>query len=289
MSIGIFIAGAAVGGAIGAYLGYTKGGRVVVREPTQEEQEAFRKALLADAGRELESERQRLAAELEGLEAKVAREWERGIKAYDDAYWNAYVERQNDLDAMAALLEARRAELAEADNQLMSVGTSLKAAEMARFQASDTNKGVPFLSEKERSEVRALNEVAYRLSNPLPLYKAIFDLFYRAPMKEVIEVAGAGKVGGIYRLTHVESGASYVGQSVDIGNRWMAHARRGCGAEVGTLAGGKLYRALMEEGLWRFRWEVLEEVGDSKVLNEKEAFWIDSLATVATGYNSKRG
>ena len=66
----------------------------MVREPTREEQEAFRKALLADAGRELESERQRLAAELEGL-TKVAREWERGIKAYDDAYWNAYVERQN--------------------------------------------------------------------------------------------------------------------------------------------------------------------------------------------------
>ena len=57
---------------------------------------------------------------------------------------------------MAELLEARRAELAEADNQLMSVGTSLKAAEMARFQA-DMNKGVRSLV-KRKGEVRALNE-----------------------------------------------------------------------------------------------------------------------------------
>lgn len=72
----------------------------------------------------------------------------------------------------------------------------------------------------EKLELRELNEAIVKLRNPMPFRKAIYEIYYKNKVNDlVLRVIGRAKVQGIYKITHIESEKSYVGQSVDVGNR----------------------------------------------------------------------
>jgi hypothetical protein len=58
-----------------------------------------------------------------------------------------------------------------------------------------------------------------KLANPVPLYKAIYEIYFRGPVKELGVKLNAAGVCGIYKITNVVNGKVYVGQSVDIAER----------------------------------------------------------------------
>jgi group I intron endonuclease len=62
----------------------------------------------------------------------------------------------------------------------------------------------------------------------------------------------------------------YVGQSVDLAQRWKQHIKRGLGAETPTR--NKLYPAMKEFGVENFIFEVVEECQKS-ALDSQEDFW----------------
>ena len=78
----------------------------------------------------------------------------------------------------------------------------------------------------------------------------------------------------------------YIGQAADIAKRWKDHAK--CGLGIDTPANNKLYKAMQEDGLWNFSWELLETCSRD-LLNEKEAFYIDLYDSCSYGYNSNSG
>lgn len=75
-------------------------------------------------------------------------------------------------------------------------------------------------------EIRELRKVINTLSNPMPFRKAVHDIYYRNKIDDLIKRVvnplipeGKNRVSGIYKITEIESGKTYIGQSVDIGNR----------------------------------------------------------------------
>jgi len=54
--------------------------------------------------------------------------------------------------------------------------------------------------ETERIELKELNDVVVRLRNPVPLYKAIFEIYYRNKMRQLVGSLGVSGVSGIYRI-----------------------------------------------------------------------------------------
>lgn len=132
-------------------------------------------------------------------------------------------------------------------------------------------------------ELDELRPVLKKLKNPAPLAKAIWEMYYRDEMKDMINRAGLNKrVTGIYRIWDKDDEKlCYVGKSVDIGERWMQHGKRLVGAE--PITGIKLYSSgLILENL---KWEVLETCGED-VLGEKEKYWIEYY-DARKGLNSK--
>lgn len=87
------------------------------------------------------------------------------------------------------------------------------------------------------------------------------------------------KICGIYRITHKESGKSYVGLSVDIYARWKQHKSF---ARTGRKSA--IYSALSKYGVDAFTFDVIEEC-DKNSLEERERHWIAELNTVENGYN----
>lgn len=90
------------------------------------------------------------------------------------------------------------------------------------------------------------------------------------------------KIGGIYKIQHIESGKLYVGSAKNIESRWGEHFRQ---LRRGVHHSAKLQRAWNKYGSEMFSFSVLEEVKDPSKLLEREQFWIDSTNAVKSGYN----
>lgn len=88
---------------------------------------------------------------------------------------------------------------------------------------------------------------------------------------------------GIYIITNKINGHQYVGQSINIAERWKSHIRA---SKNKTYREYKypLYVAFRKYGITNFTFEILEECSADK-LNERELFWINKFDTVRYGYN----
>ena len=88
-------------------------------------------------------------------------------------------------------------------------------------------------------------------------------------------------VRGVYRLvSRADSRVCYIGQAVNIKERWYQHVKK----MVGVTGRGneKLYEYRPNELLW----EIVES-GDKVDLNSSERYWIEYYAAVEVGLNKK--
>lgn len=162
------------------------------------------------------------------------------------------------------------------------------ALEQNRINNLDNCRGMLNVPEIDRIEITELVDVCRHLRNGLPVCKAIYDIYYKVPLTNMVNDLGVRGICGIYKITNVVDGKMYIGQSVDIGERWRQHIKRGCGAEVGTISGSKLYSAMMNDGLWNFKFELLQECAKEE-LGKYEKYWINYFNSIVYGYNMKAG
>ena len=92
------------------------------------------------------------------------------------------------------------------------------------------------------------------------------------------------KICGIYKITS-PTGKIYIGQSIDIKRRWVYHRCLSNNYHINIL-----YRSFIKYGVDNHNFEILEEC-DSKLLNERERFYIEKYDTFQTsnGMNLTRG
>ena len=91
---------------------------------------------------------------------------------------------------------------------------------------------------------------------------------------------------GIYKITNTLNNKCYIGQSIDIENRWKQHIYE----SKNLRHHYKIHLALNEFGIENFTFEVLEECPlDISILNEKERYWIKYYNSFEEGYNSTKG
>lgn len=141
------------------------------------------------------------------------------------------------------------------------------------------------LSETDRNEIQKLREVIPYIKNAEALNKVIWTIYYQKPYTDLIgRVFGQSKPAGIYKITNLENGMSYVGQSVNIPERWRQHIKRGIGAEAPTR--NKLYPAMSAIGVENFSFEFIEECDKTK-LDEKEQYWQEYFHAKDFGYSIK--
>jgi group I intron endonuclease len=76
----------------------------------------------------------------------------------------------------------------------------------------------------------------------------------------------------------------YVGEAVNIADRWKQHIKRGLGAETPTK--NKLYPAMAEFGVENFTFEIIEECEKAQ-LNDREDYWQEYFKAKEFGYSIK--
>ena len=143
------------------------------------------------------------------------------------------------------------------------------------------------LSPEDLEEIKRLREVEQYLRQKEPLNKVIYKCYYEKPLTSMIgRVLGNRKIMGIYKITNLDNGMCYVGQSVDVADRWRQHVKRGVGAEPVTQ--NKLYPAMKSIGVENFMFELIEECKGNE-LTSREKYWTDFYQAQTYGYTVKKG
>lgn len=85
---------------------------------------------------------------------------------------------------------------------------------------------------------------------------------------------------GIYKITNTVNGKVYIGQALDIKDRWARHKRANDNCAI--------HLAFQKYGIEHFSFEVLEEC-DPELLDDREKFWIEEYHSYGQGYNMHPG
>ena len=186
--------------------------------------------------------------------------------------------------------------IAEREQFLANLNENISKSEKTMAVIIESNKRLQEIKEKENfyklnlseqdlEEISHLKDIEKYLRNPEPLNKVIWKVYYEKPYTDLIgRVIGNKTKTGIYKITNTENQMCYIGQAVDIADRWRQHIKRGLGAEAPTK--NKLYPAMQALGVENFTFEIIEECPKAE-LNEKEDYWQDYFKAKEFGYSIK--
>lgn len=211
----------------------------------------------------------------------VYQEKEQEHKVLCDNLENAYAKQQEKL-------------MREAD-EIQKDLDKIKATRAAAIEASKKEQEIKEnsafyclkIKDSELNDIHTLERIKPQLNQPRILSMLIWSTYYQKPMTALCNnIIGIQTKCGIYKITNQLNQMCYIGQAVDLATRWKQHAK--CGLGIDTPANNKLYKAMQEDGLSVFSWEVLEECPREQ-LNEKEKYYIELYQAYEFGYNSNSG
>ena len=184
-----------------------------------------------------------------------------------------------------------REERESVENQLSQIKTVYEAATAARIREKEDQTKRMFyqlqIPKTQISDMTKLEEWKRELNDPSIVSKIIWSSYVIKPASDLCNrVLGTSAVCGIYKITNILTGDIYIGQSVNVADRWKNHIK--CGLGIDASSTNKLYNNMQEYGVWNFTFEILQKCSRDK-LNEKERFWIEMYQSNKVGLNVTKG
>ena len=210
-----------------------------------------------------------------------------------------YEEKEQEYDSYEETLNTAYSNLQlqllqEIDNikaQLSQIEATRAAAIQAKLKEKEIKDKLSFyclkISDADLSDIKILERIKPQLNQPRILSMLIWKTYFQKPMTTLCNnIIGTTTKSGIYKITNQTNDMCYIGQSVDLSTRWKDHAK--CGLGIDTPPNNKLYQSMIEDGLWNFSFEVLEECPKDQ-LDEKEKYYIHLYQSKDYGFNTTAG
>ena len=194
----------------------------------------------------------------------------------------------SDLAKIRQSAQKQKEQLTDKINKLKN---SLSAGVEARLREQEKKEKINFyklsITDADLADVKMLENLKTSFHKPVVLSKLIWTQYFQKQMTELCDrVLGKNTICGIYKITNLLTEQCYIGQSVNIADRWKQHCK--CGLGIQASATNVLYNAMQKDGVWNFSFELLEEC-PRNLLNEKEKFWIQMYQSNNFGSNSTKG
>lgn len=218
---------------------------------------------------------EQMAQKYQQAEDNYQQEYLKAIEESTKEYTNLIIQKQKELNKISQ-------ELVEAKAKQNAIVEANKRAEEVKQKEQFYKLN---LSEIDIEEIKKLRSIIPYLRSAEPINKVIWKVYYEKSYTDLIgRVIGQGIHTGIYKITNIESQKCYIGQAVNIADRWKQHIKRGVGAEAPTR--NKLYPAMYELGPEQFTFEILEEC-DKAILDSREDYWQEFYQAKEFGYSIK--
>lgn len=206
----------------------------------------------------------------------------------DKTYKQYQVTKEEEFNKNIEQLERSR-QLVE--DQLTQIQAVYEAATAARLREQEQQDKKLFyqlqISKNQISDIKKLEEWKDQLYDPTIVSKIIWSSYVIKPASDLCNrILGSSTVCGIYKITNLITKEVYIGQSVNISDRFKQHIK--CGLGIDASATNKLYNNMQEYGVWNFTFELLQKCSRDK-LNEKERFWINMYQSNKVGMNITKG
>lgn len=232
---------------------------------------------------------------MEAASAELIHSLEKASQNYEQAsldFQNSYLKVMEDaVSDLNETLTQKQAEVKSVTEELYTIRNTRAALIEAHLREKRIAEQADFyrlhIDPMEQEDIFLLEKVKEKLNKPRILAMLIWQTYYQKQMNTLAaSILGDKVVTGIYKITNIETTECYIGQAVNVAQRWKDHAK--CGLGIDTPAGNKLYKAMQKFGLTKFTWELLEECPAAE-LNAKEAAYIELYKSVDFGYNSLKG
>lgn len=217
------------------------------------------------------------------------------LKAIKDATANyvemlesRYEQCEKEFDEKIQVLDDNKAKAEQELEDLKNARAAvIEAYEREKTIKQDPDQYCIKLAPADRNDIQTLERIKDNLNNPRILSMLIWQTFFQKQFTALCNsLLGTSTICGIYKITNLESGECYIGQSVNISERWKSHFK--CGVGIDTPPQNKLYKAMQDYGMWNFSWELLEKCSKEN-LDEREKYYIELYNSYSYGYNSTRG
>lgn len=227
------------------------------------------------ASEKLAQSAEQMAQKYQQAEDNYQQEYLKAIEESTKEYTNLIIQKQEELNKISQ-------ELVEAKAKQNAIVEANKRAEEVKQKEQFYKLN---LSEIDIEEIKKLRSIIPYLRSAEPINKVIWKVYYEKSYTDLIgRVIGQGIHTGIYKITNIENQKCYIGQAVNIADRWKQHIKRGVGAEAPTR--NKLYPAMYELGPEQFTFEILEEC-DKSLLDSREDYWQKFYQAKEFGYSIK--
>lgn len=131
-----------------------------------------------------------------------------------------------------------------------------------------------------------LTTVATKVQHPDIISKLVWAEYVKPNLDNTFKRIEIKAEPGIYKLTSLENGMSYVGKSTDVKKRIADHFKSSIG--IRSIADQAVHHAILKEGFWNWSIEVIT-YADKDKLNELEKYYIEFFKTQEFGYNKTAG
>lgn len=131
-----------------------------------------------------------------------------------------------------------------------------------------------------------LTTAANKIQHPDILNKLIWSEYVRPYLEEAFTRISILNQPGIYKLTNINNGKSYIGKSTDIRKRIADHFKGAVG--IKSIADQAIHHAMLEEGLWNWMIDFVTYC-EKDQLSDLEKYYIDFFKTQEFGYNKTKG
>lgn len=214
--------------------------------------------------------------------------FEKASKAFEDEYLDTI--RQAAMDLQTQMGE-KLAELNKINADIKTFKATREALIQANLRERELEDTISFhtitLSPQDISDIHTLERVKPSLAKPDILSKLIWSTYFLQNVTTLCNnVFGTNKVCGIYKITNINTKEVYIGQSVDCAERIKQHVKAGLG--IDNKGTNKLYKAMQNDGVWNFSFELLEKCPREE-LDKKEKEYIAIYESDKFGYNSTKG
>lgn len=287
---------------ISAYLAFFKYRRYNSEASKDEEKKNRLQAIISDLYKEkvdVLSSIQKEQLELDKIRNKRKAEIDEDLNEYKLSLEKQLEDYKQELEKEKTSAETEKeevlldykSEIRNAEAALKEVQDTLSAAVKASLREKEKKEKIDFyklsLSESDLEDVVRLNNFKTTLHQPVILSKLIWTQYFQKQTNELCNrVLGTQKICGIYKITDVETDTCYIGQSVDVAERFKQHVKKGLG--IDASATNKLYKEMQRRGVWNFTFELLETCTREQ-LNEKEKSWIKIYQSNIFGLNGTGG
>ena len=225
---------------------------------------------------------ERMAQEIQEARNQYEEQYTQTLKEAAEAVQEQIQEKTKALQVLLEEFETVKQLMEQEKNQVNAAVEANKRAEAERTEKDFYRLNIP---EIDLAEIEKLKEVLPYVRHPEALNKALWKVYYEKPYTDLVgRVIGNQQITGIYKITNITNQMCYVGQAVNIAERWKQHIKRGMGAETPTK--NKLYPAMMSFGVENFTFEIIQECKKSE-LDEREDYWQDFFKAKEFGYSIK--